>query len=433
MKHLLLIALLAALNTSAAQKISNWPQWRGPNGDGTTLADKAPTTWSETKNLKWKLKLPGYGASSPIVWNERIYLTCYTGYGAGSRGGSPANMMRHLICVDAKTGKSVWKKDLKPTKSEDYYSGMGVPEHGYATSTPATDGKAIYVFLAKSGMVAFDLKGKKLWQTSVGTNSSRKRWGSSSSPIIHGDLVFINALQEGNKIFALNKADGKIAWQWGPSAADSYQDTYGTPALVKAKDKTELVLAVPGEIWSFDTKKGDIAWYTYTNVGAGRGNVSPSTITGGDALYVFGGRPGSGVAVKLGGKGEVKESSQLWTSRISPYVATPVYHEGHLYWMDRSGYAVCLDAKTGKETYRNRLQSSGRTPQFYASPVVVDGKIISVSRNAGAFVLEAKPKFKQLAQNIFESDRSVFNASPAISNNRLFLRSDTHLYCVAGE
>ena len=433
MKHLLLIALLAALNTSAAQKISNWPQWRGPNGDGTTLADKAPTTWSETKNLKWKLKLPGYGASSPIVWNERIYLTCYTGYGAGSRGGSPANMMRHLICVDAKTGKSVWKKDLKPTKSEDYYSGMGVPEHGYATSTPATDGKAIYVFLAKSGMVAFDLKGKKLWQTSVGTNSSRKRWGSSSSPIIHGDLVFINALQEGNKIFALNKADGKIAWQWGPSAADSYQDTYGTPALVKAKDKTELVLAVPGEIWSFDTKKGDIAWYTYTNVGAGRGNVSPSTITGGDALYVFGGRPGSGVAVKLGGKGEVKESSQLWTSRISPYVASPVYHEGHLYWMDRSGYAVCLNASTGREAFRERLKSSSRTPQFYASPIVVDGKIISVSRNAGAFVLEAKPKFKQLAQNIFESDRSVFNASPAVSNNRLFLRSDTHLYCVAGE
>ena len=101
--------------------------------------------------------------------------------------------------------------------------------------------------------------------------------------------------------------------------------------------------------------------------------------------------------------------------------------------MDRSGYAVCLNAKTGKETYRERLQSSGRTPQFYASPVVVDGKIISVSRNAGAFVLEAKPKFKQLAQNIFASDRSIFNASPAISNNRLFLRSDTHLYCIAGE
>ena len=146
MRKILSALIIIPFAAAAAEKTANWPQWRGPNGDGTTLAEKAPTTWSETKNLKWKLKLPGFGASSPIVWNERIYLICYTGYGAGSRGGSPANMMRHLICVDAKTGKSVWKKDLKPTKSEDYYSGMVAPEHGYATSTPATDGIAIYVF-----------------------------------------------------------------------------------------------------------------------------------------------------------------------------------------------------------------------------------------------------------------------------------------------
>ena len=193
-KTQLVLALITIFLSANAAEKGNWPQWRGSNGDGTSLGEKAPTTWSETKNLKWKLKLPGYGASSPIVWNERVYLTCYTGYGAGNRGGSPANMMRHLVCVDAKTGKSVWQKELKPTISEDRYSGMGVPEHGYATSTPATDGKAIYVFLAKSGMAAFDLKGKKLWQTSVGSSSSSKRWGSSSSPIIHGDLVFITPL-----------------------------------------------------------------------------------------------------------------------------------------------------------------------------------------------------------------------------------------------
>ena len=434
MKKFLIPLFIVSLTSIAAEKSANWPQWRGPNGDGTAPGEKAPTTWSETKNLKWKLKLPGYGASSPIVWNDRVYLTCYSGYGAGSRGGSSSGLMRHLVCVDAKTGKSVWQKELKPTKSEDNYSGMGVPQHGYASSTPATDGKAIYVFLAKSGMAAFDLKGKKLWQTSVGSSSSRKRWGSSSSPIVHGDLVFINALQEGHKIFALNKADGKIAWQWGPDSYSSYQDTYGTPTLVKIKDdKTELVLAVPGEIWSFDTKKGDITWYAYTNIGGRGGNVSPSAIANGGILYAFGGRPGSGAAIKLGGKGELKESAKLWTSRISPYIATPVYHEGHLYWMDRSGYAICLNASTGREAYRERLKSSGRTPQFYASPVVVDGKVISVSRNAGAFVIDAKPKFKQLAQNTFASDRSVFNGSPAVSNGRLFLRSDTHLYCIAGE
>tara|TARA_B100001029_G_scaffold176125_2_gene178566 strand:+ start:157 stop:1458 length:1302 start_codon:yes stop_codon:yes gene_type:complete len=432
MKYFLLTSLIITFSSSAAQTSSNWPQWRGPNGDGSAPNEKAPTSWSETKNLKWKLKLPGYGASSPIAWNEHIYLTCYTGYGTGNSGDSPAKLMRHLICVEAKTGKLVWQKDLKPTHSEDNYSGMGVPEHGYATSTPATDGKAIFVFLGKSGLAAFDLKGNELWKKNLGKDSSSKRWGSSSSPIIDGDLVYINALQEGHKIFALNKSDGKTAWEWGPNAYSIYQNAYGTPTLIKNKDLTELALAVPGEIWSFDAKQGNITWYAYTDVGAGRGgNVSPSAITGGGAIYVFGGRPQSGVAVKLGGKGELKESAQLWTSRNSPYVASPVFHEGHLYWMDRSGYAVCLNAKTGKEAYRERLQSSNRTPQFYASPVVVDGKIISASRNAGTFVVEAKPKFKQLAQNIFTSDRSVFNGSPAVSNGRLFLRSDTHLYCVS--
>ena len=141
----------------------------------------------------------------------------------------------------------------------------------------------------------------------------------------------------------------------------------------------------------------------------------------------------AGTAIRAGGKDNVSEANIVWTSNRSPYIASPVYHEGHIYWMDRNGYALCINAKTGKEVYRERLKSSSRTPKFYASPVLVDGKVISISRNAGAFVLEAKPKFKQLAQNTLASDRSVFNASPAVSNNRLFLRSDTHLYCIAGE
>ena len=134
--------------------------------------------------------------------------------------------------------------------------------------------------------------------------------------------------------------------------------------------------------------------------------------------------------MRAGGKDDVSKTHLDWASSRSPYVPSPVHHAGHLYWMDRSGYAICLSAKTGKEVFRERLKSTGRAAQFYASPVLVDGKVISVSRNAGAFVIEAKPKFNQLTQNIFASDRSVFNASPAIANGRIFLRSDTHLYCV---
>lgn len=139
------------------------------------------------------------------------------------------------------------------------------------------------------------------------------------------------------------------------------------------------------------------------------------------------------MALRAGGKDDVSKTHIDWTSSRSPYIPSPVHHAGHIYWMDRAGYAICLNAKTGKEVYRERLESTGRAPQFYASPVLVDGKIISVSRNAGAFVIEAKPKFKQLAQNVIATDRTVFNGSPAVSRGRLFFRSDTHLYCVGAK
>ncbi len=431
MKNLILLILVGwSFNSqlvNAAEK-GNWPQWRGPKGDGTAFGEKVTTVWSDQKNLKWKLRLPGPGASSPIIQDNRVYLTCYSGYGAGRGGGNIRNLMRHLICVDAVTGKPVWHKYLKPAAAEDAYGGMGVPEHGYATATPTTDGKSIYVFLGKSGVVAFDLKGNPIWQTNVGTDSSPRRWGSSSSPILYKNLVILNVLQEGHAIVALNKQNGKKAWSWGPRSFAQYQDSYGTPALVQTKTGAELVIAVPGEIWAFNPENGSISWYSHTQI---IGNVSPSVFPAGEAILAFGGYPRQGgIAIRSGGKNDVTSTHRLWAASRSPYVPSPVHHQGYIYWMDRSGYAVCLNAKNGQEVYRERLRSTTGVPKFYASPVIVDGKIISVSRNAGAFVLEAAPKFKQLAQNTFASDRSVFNGSPAISNSRLYLRSDTHLYCV---
>ncbi|MBC8324786.1 MAG: PQQ-binding-like beta-propeller repeat protein [Verrucomicrobia subdivision 3 bacterium] len=419
-----------ALAAPAADK--NWPQWRGPNGDGTAPGESAPLTWSDSKNLKWKLPLPGAGASSPVVWGDHLFLTCYSGYGVGggdNSGNDPRELLRHVLCISAKTGDILWHKKIKPTAEEDRYGGMGVPEHGYATSTPATDGKSIFVFLGKTGVLAFDMKGNELWRVKTGTQSSRKRWGSASSPVLHGNLLLLNTLQEGGALVALHTATGKQAWRWGPKIIAGYQDSYGTPALIKTKSGTQMILAVDSEVWSLNPAKGTFNWYAFTNVGGS--NVSPSVIAAGGAVFAFGGYPRqSGVALQLGGQDDVSNSKTLWTSTRAPYVASPVHHADHIYWMDRSGYAVCLNAKTGKEVYRERLQSTRGVPKFYASPILVDGKLISVSRNAGAFVVEAKPKFNQLAQNSFTSDRTVFNASPAISDGRLYLRSDSHLYCV---
>ena len=176
--------------------------------------------------------------------------------------------MRHVVCVDTKTGKIQWQKDIKAQGNEDQYGGMGVPEHGYATATPATDGKAVYVYLGKTGLIAFDLNGRELWRAATGINSSRKRWGASASPVLYEGKVFLNDLLRGHQMLALNKTNGKVAWKWSPSDIGGYQDSYATPTLVRSGNRTDLVLAVSREIWAFDPEKGGINWYAYTNVGA---------------------------------------------------------------------------------------------------------------------------------------------------------------------
>jgi outer membrane protein assembly factor BamB len=200
---------------------------------------------------------------------------------------------------------------------------------------------------------------------------------------------------------------------------------------VKVDDnRSELVMGVPGEVWGLNADTGKLTWYAETTL---TGNICPSVVIDGDIAFVFGGYQSSGShAIRVGGKGDVTDSHMVWSTRNSSYVATPILHEGHLYWVDDRGQAFCVEAKSGELVYRERLKGvdSGGRP-FYASPVLAGGKLYVVSRWNGTFVFAAKPEFEQIAQNKFESDESDFSATPAISNGELFLRSGKFLYCVA--
>ena len=163
---------------------ADWPRFRGPNGTGIARDAKPPTTWSDTKNLKWKTALPGAGASSPIVWGERVFVTCYSG--------DVPKLQRHLVCVNRRDGRILWSKTVAATQSEDEMGGR-IGEHGYASHTPVTDGERVYVFFGKSGVFAFDFNGTQLWQAGVGTASNEKHWGSASSLILYKNLVIVTA------------------------------------------------------------------------------------------------------------------------------------------------------------------------------------------------------------------------------------------------
>ncbi|QEG40913.1 outer membrane protein assembly factor BamB family protein [Roseimaritima ulvae] len=405
------LTFLAASIASAA----DWPEFLGPGGKARS-SETVPTTWSDSENLVWKVDLPGSGSSSPIIVGDRIIVTSYVSQGEPNR---------RVDCFHKDTGESMWSLDFPIDYREDSYQGY-ITEHGYASNTPVSDGRDVFVFLGKGGVHSISLDGKKNWSVDVGKSSSNRRWGSAASLILYENSVIVNAAEEGKAILALDKATGKQLWR---QDADMLELTYGTPRLVQsAEGDSELVISVPTEIWAMNAKTGKLKWYAESPM---TGNVCPSVIVDGDQIYSFGGYRASGsIAIKAGGKGDVSDSHVQWTNRSSSYVATPLLLDGYFYWIDDRGLAYCTSAADGEVVYKERLGNLESGRPVYASPVLIGEYIYVVTRRSGTLVYPPGDKFEPIAQNKFADDRSDFNASPAVSDGKLYLRSNQALYCI---
>ena len=420
-----LFALVFAVTTLQAATSTDWPRFLGPTGAAIVAESKVPLKWSDSENIVWKAEMPGPGSSSPIVFGDKVFITCWTGYGDKEGASDMSKLTRHLICLNRADGKVQWDAKVPSAVEEDPWRGF-ITEHGYATHTPVTDGERVYVFFGKSGALAFDMAGKQLWQTSCGTSSGQRRWGSAASPIIHDDLLIVNANDESQTIFGLDKKSGKVAWK----AEGDFGMAYGTPNIIKRDGVDDLVIAVPQEIWGMNPENGKLRWYAAHGL---TGNVSPSVLPGDGVAYIFGGFPSTrSVAVKLGGKGDTTANAILWDSNTSSYVPTPILKDGHLYVVNDQGFAICIDAKTGQDVYRERviIGARGGGKPFYASPVLIGDKLVCLSRRDGAYIIAAKPKFELIGNNVFSLDKSQFHGTPAVSGDQLFLRSDKAVYCI---
>jgi outer membrane protein assembly factor BamB len=300
---------------------------------------------------------------------------------------------------------------------EDPYRSY-LANHGYASSTPISDGSSVFVYFGKSGVFAFDLEGKPLWHKSVGTE--KHPWGSGSSPILYKDLLIINAAVESGALIALHKKDGSVAWQ-----LPDLDYSWTTPCLVSLKSgRQELVVSNRNQMLGVDPDKGTLLW----ECKGIQDYVCPSVIAHDDVVYVIGARQNAALAIRAGGKGDVTKSHLLWEIHKGSNVCTPVYYEGHLYWgKDNDGMIYCVRADTGKVMFEERVKES--EAQFYASPIVADGKIYFASREHGTYVLAAEPKYRLLAHNTL-ADPTYFNGTPAISEGRVYLRSDRWLFCL---
>jgi outer membrane protein assembly factor BamB len=396
---------------------ADWPGFRGPGGDGTSGDRGLPVTWSAKKNIVWKAEMPGPGGSSPIVVGKKVFLTCYSGYAVDRKEpGKLEDLKRHLVCVDRDRGKVLWTREVPAEQPEQRY-GDYLNLHGYASSTPASDGKSVFVFFGRSGVLAYDLAGERLWQTSVGKGTHG--WGSGTSPVLYRDLVIVNASVESGSLIALNKKKGTEVWR-----AKGLSDSWSTPLLVKVPGGgTELVVSATKKVLGFDPDTGKELWHADSF----NWYVCPSVVAHAGVVHAL--QNDTCVAIKAGGRGDVTKTHTLWQKRLGSVVPSPVYHEGHLYWATNMAY--CVKADDGSLVYRERFKPD--PGNIYASALLADGKIYYVSRNKGTYVIEAGPKFKQLAHNTIETDSSVFNGSPAVSNSQLLLRSDRYLYCIGKE
>jgi glucose dehydrogenase len=359
--------------------------------------------------MAWKVKLPGPGASSPVIQGDRVYVTCFTGTKA-------KELVRILMCLERKTGKILWEQKRPAPQPENDYTGH-LLQHGFATGTPIVEGDRVYVNFCRGGVFAFDRDGKEIWHRELG--KFLDSFGSGSSPTIHGDLLLVNQTTEAGALFALNKKTGETVWR-----SKLAGDCWATPVVVEVGDgKKEIVLNCQDGLFGIDPEKGKQLWNCDT-VG---GYVSCTPVVHKDVLYLIGSNFGRkrAAAIRAGGRGDVTKTHVLWSNdKVGASYCSPLLIGDRLFFF--SGQATCLNRNTGEVIAQNRLDG---VVQLYSSPIEANGKIVLFTRNQGAYVLSADDKMAVIAHNEL-GDTTSINASPAASDGDLLIRTQGYLYCL---
>lgn len=402
-----------------------WPSWRGPTGQGYSDDTRVPLVWSATHNLLWTCDLPGQGDSSPVVWGDHIFLT------AAADGGKE----RRVLCVRATDGKLLWQR----TAGQDAKPGKSHPWNGYATPTCVTDGKYVFAFFGTPGLFCYDFDGNLVWQHSFGLFTNSRSWGVAASPVLFEDLVIQNCDNDGAAglapgqrpeaapvaLVALDKVTGKVRWQ----AERDQGHGYSTPVFVPTPEgRLDLVLNSPQGVWAYDPHTGKEVWHVDRKGEQARFG-EPSPAFGRDTLYETSGRPGPMQAIRLGGAGDLSRTHLLWQVERKGHrdVSSPILWGDLLYAADNRGILTCYEAQTGKTVYEQKLGAKS-----LASPLSVRGKLLFLLDDGVTAVLEPGRQFKVVGRNkLGDGNQLEFIASPAVAAGRLFLRSQSRLYCVS--
>jgi outer membrane protein assembly factor BamB len=411
----------------------DWSRWRGPNNDGMARGD-APLEWDDKKNVAWRVSIPGRGHSSPIVWGDKIFLTTAvptsdaatpaSAPAAGQRrgpGGNAGAGREHkflVLCLDRRTGKTIWERVAKvATPHEGYHHQYG----SFASNTPATDGKHVYAFFGSRGLYCYDLNGKLVWSKDFPPMRMRLGFGEGVAAVVDGDALYLKFDQEENSYFlALDKRTGKELWR----VARDEVSSWSPPLVVTHNGRKQLIVSATKRVVAYDPANGKVIWEC-----AGLGtNVIPAPVVSNGVVYVMSGhRDPNLLAIKLGREGDLTGTDAVvWTNnRSNAYTGSPVLHDNKLYFVTDSGLLSCLDARTGEAHYRQRLP---KPYNFKASPVGANGKLYLATEEGDVVVVKMGEKFEVLATNTLTDQ--TFIATPAVVGGSIYLRSQDALYCI---
>lgn len=451
-KHVIIyVSLFVLLSISGfLHAEDNWPHWRGPHHNGIIDAKNLPMKWSATENILWKTPLPSWGAATPIIWGDRVFITSpsksepkpepeqkqteeqtQTERRRRRRPAlDPGGPKLLLICLSKKDGKRLWERELDD-KNQIHR------KQNDSTPSPVTDGKHVWVVTGTGKIAAFDMDGKSVWTKDLQKDygSFGHNWGYGSSPLLHNGSLIVEVLHgmrtdNPSYIVSLNAATGDVQWhQERPTDAEMESpDAYTTPVLLEHQGKTQIVISGGDYVTGHDFETGKEIWRAAGLNPLKRRNyrVVPTPIIVDGIIYAPT-RKKPLLALKVGGEGDITESHLVWKyeGSAAPDVPSPVSDGKFFYMVDDRGLVTCLDAKTGTLIWGPETTTEAIVS---ASPVLVDGKLYIVNEKGVTSIVTVEPEFKLLATN--ELDGTYTLASPAVSGSQLFIRTSTHLYCI---
>jgi outer membrane protein assembly factor BamB len=454
-------SLAIVATTAAAQTPNeNWPQWRGPLQNGVAPVANPPTNWSETNNVKWKVKIPGSGQATPIIWDNRVFIQTAIptgkkveaktaeaseqppaprpeaggeparngpgrpggGKGPGGFGGGPKPTEVYqfaVLCLDRGTGKVLWQQvGREEVPHEGYRQGEG----SFASSSGLTDGKRVFAYFGSRGLYCYDLDGKQQWEQDLGKMRMAMGFGEGSSPVLYQDTLIVNRDNEDNSfIIALDKNTGKTLWR----KPREEHTSWSTPLIIERDGKAQAVVTATGKVRSYDVASGEVLW----ECGGLTRNVIPCPVADASMVYCMSGFQGNALlAIRLGRTGDLTGGDAIaWThNKNTPYVPSPLLYDGKLYFFAvNNGVLSCLDTKAGDPLFE--AQKLEELTGVYASPLGAAGRVYLASRNGVTVVLKQSDKLEVLVANHLDEK---FEASPAAAGRDLFLRGREYLYCI---